>query len=71
MSKRELHNVVDMSNNFLARGDPNDYGPDIWDEVKYTNKRVWYVTNSILCSEGKPSKEEIADILDFLSDNND
>lgn len=67
-TKRNLHNITDMSNNFLERGCPNDYGPDIWDEVIQTKGRVWYVANSILCSEGVPSKEEIADILDILSE---
>ncbi len=59
MSKRELHNVTDMLDNFLERGDPSDYGEgDVWDEVIYTDKRTWFRYDKIWCSEGKPSEEE-------------
>lgn len=68
MTKRQVCSITDMTNNFLERGCPNDYGPDIWDQVIQTKGRVWFVTNSILCSEGKPSKEEIANILDYINE---
>lgn len=56
-----LHNVVDMSENFIAGRDPSDYGPEEWDddhESVVVLGRRWVIVGDHYFSYGKPSEEQ-------------